>query len=341
MKNLKSNTVFHKSLFGLLMLCFSMFAVGQSKQNKTISNTSLRSKININREWRFAIGDSVGAQTPGYSDAFWSRVGLPHSASAPYFMWTAVYNGYVWYRKQIDEKADWSGKTVTLEFEGSFIETEVYVNGTYVGKHVGGYTGFYFDITNYLIAGTNLIAVRVNNFWKARVAPRAGDHQFSAGIYRDVYLNVTDKVHVDWCGTFITTPTVSKTSAICKAQTDIRNDNATDKTCTVKTDIYDPNGTLVSTISATDTILKNSVKTITQLLPEITTPMLWSPSTPYLHKAVTTISVDGSAVDSYETSFGVRWFTWTSDQGFFLNGDHFYLLGANVHQDHAGWGDGD
>jgi len=97
---------------------------------------------------------------------------------------------------------------------------------------------------------------------------------------------------------------------------------------------------LVSTISTTDTILKNSVKTITQFLPGITNPMLWSPSTPSLHKAVTTISVGGSDVDSYETSFGVRWFTWTSDQGFFLNGDHFYLLGANVHQDHAGWGDG-
>jgi len=340
MKNLKTNTFFHKSFFGLLMLCFSLLALGQSKQSKSISNTGLRSKININREWRFAIGDSVGAQTPGYSDAFWSRVGLPHSASAPYFMWKSVYNGYVWYRKQIDVPADWTGKTVTLEFEGVFIESEVYVNGTSVGKHVGGYTGFTFDITNYLTTGTNLIAVKVNNFWKASVAPRAGDHQFSAGIYRDVYLNVTDKVHVDWCGTFVTTPTVSKTAAICQAQTDVRNDNTTDKTFTVKTDIYDPNGTLITTSTATDVVAKNSVKTITQLLPQFSNPMLWSPSTPYLHKAVTTISVAGSEVDSYETSFGIRWFTWTSDQGFFLNGDHFYLLGANVHQDHAGWGDG-
>lgn len=340
MKNHKSNTFFHKRLPGLLMLCFSLLAFGQPKQSKSISNTGSRSKININRDWRFAIGDSTGAQSPGYDDAFWSRVGLPHSAAAPYFMGTAVYNGYVWYRKQMDIPAGWTGKTVTLEFEGVFIESEVYVNGTYVGKHAGGYTGFNFDITNYLTTGTNLIAVRVNNYWKARVAPRAGDHQFAAGIYRDVYLNVTDKLHVDWCGTFITTPTVSKTAAICKAQTDVRNDTETDKTCTVKTDIYDPNGALISTAAVTDKVAKNSIKTITQLLPQFSNPMLWSPSAPYLHKAVTTISVDGSEVDTYETSFGVRWFTWTSDQGFFLNGDHLYLLGANVHQDHAGWGDG-
>jgi len=340
MKNLKNNTFFYKCILGLFMLSFSLLAIGQSKQNKSISNTILRSKININREWKFAIGDSVGAQTPGYSDEFWSRVGLPHSASAPYFLGTSVYTGYAWYRKQIDVPASLTGKTVTLEFEGVFIESEVYVNGTSVGKHVGGYTGFNFDITNYLTTGTNLIAVRVNNYWKARVAPRAGDHQFSAGIYRNVYLNVTDKVHVDWCGTFVITPTVSKTAAICQAQTDVRNDNTTDKTCTVKTDIYDPNGALISTATVTDIVTKNSVKTITQLLPQISNPMLWSPSTPYLHKAVTTISVDGSDVDTYETSFGVRWFIWTSDQGFFLNGDHFYLLGANVHQDHAGWGDG-
>lgn len=329
-----------KSLVGLVMLSFSLLAFGQSKQSNSITNTSLRSKININREWRFVIGDSIGAQNPDYNDAFWSRVGLPHSAAAPYFMGTAVYNGYVWYRKQMDIPAAWSGKTVTLEFEGVFIECEVYVNGYLVGKHVGGYTGFNFDITNYLTTGTNLIAVRVNNYWKARVAPRAGDHQYSAGIYRDVYLNVTDKVHVDWYGTFITTPTVSKTAAVCQAQTEVRNENSTDQTCTVKTEIYDPNGALVSTGTVTDVIAKNSVKTMTQLLPEFSNPLLWSPLTPYLHKAFTTITVDGAAVDTYETSLGVRWFTWTSDQGFFLNGDHYYLLGANVHQDHAGWGDG-
>ncbi|HLP04659.1 MAG TPA: glycoside hydrolase family 2 TIM barrel-domain containing protein [Paludibacter sp.] len=327
-----------KKLFVLLTLFAGLCSATYGAKLST--NSEVREKITINREWRFALGDSSNAQSPAYDDSKWHRVGLPHSFAAPYFMWTSVYNGYGWYRKQLDVPALWTGKTVTLEFEGSFIVTEVYVNGTYVGKHVGGYTGFYFDITKYLTAGSNLIAVRVNNYWNARVAPRAGDHQFSGGIYRDVYLNVTDKLHVDWCGTFISTPTANTTSAVCKAQTDLKNDNDSPKSFTIKTDIVDAGGNIVSTLSTDDQIEANSRKTVSQTLPDISNPALWSPASPNMYKAVTTITTGGTVVDHYETKFGIRTFSWTSDQGFFLNGQHFYLLGANVHQDHAGWGDG-
>ena len=187
-----------------------VFAQSGKKENTVgkIADSELRTHLNFNRDWKFALGDSVNAQEPSYNDTFWSKVGLPHSFSIPYFMWWKVYRGYGWYRKQFDVPASWNGKTISVEFEGSFIETEVYVNGVLAGKHVGGYTGFNFDITKLVNAGSNTIAVRVNNNWNPRVAPRAGDHQFSGGIYRDVYLNVTDNLHVDWCGTYITTPTV-------------------------------------------------------------------------------------------------------------------------------------
>lgn len=338
---MKKNTSILLSLLVLLLLSGSTSAQMESK-NKTgynLSGSTLRTHLNFNREWRFTLGDSINAQNTTYNDNSWSRVGLPHSFSIPYFMWKNVYNGYGWYRKQFEVPSSWNGKTVSIEFEGSFIETEVFVNGRFVGKHVGGYTGFNFDITRFVKTGTNLIAVRVNNLWNARVAPRAGDHQFSGGIYRDVFLNVTDNLHVDWCGTFVSTPIVNKSSATCKVQTEVRNNYNEDKNCTVKTEIADPDGKMISMMESTEVVQKNQVRTFSQTLPAIANPKLWCPESPFLHKAITTVLCDGKAIDRYETTFGIRWFSWSATEGFFLNGEHYYLLGANVHQDHAGWGD--
>lgn len=298
-----------------------------------------RLKQNINREWKFILSDVSRGQSVSLDTREWTDINLPHSFSTPYFMWYKVYNGYGWYRKTIDIPEAWENKNITLEFEGSFIETEVYVNGNYIGKHVGGYTGFYFDITKHLHSGKNVIAVRVNNLWKPDVAPRAGDHQFSGGIYRDVYLNVTDKLHVDVYGTFVHTPLVNKKLAVCEIQTDIRNNYKEDKTCTIKTELFSPKGKIVAKSQSVETIKASEMNKIKQILPEIKMPELWSPESPKLYKAITTVFIDGKEIDRYETLFGVRWFEWTSDKGFFLNGEHYYLMGANVHQDQAGWGD--
>ena len=117
-------------------------------------------------------------------------MGLPHSFSIPYNMETNFFVGYGMYRKTFDVPQEWldGGKRISIEFEGAFIETEVFVNGEAVGTHNGGYTGFTFDITDNLHAGENVIAVRVNNKWNPEQNPRTGDHHFSGGIYRDVYL---------------------------------------------------------------------------------------------------------------------------------------------------------
>jgi hypothetical protein len=303
------------------------------------SGQEVRSKLNINREWKFVLEDAKGAESPNYNDVQWDDVSLPHSFSIPYFMWSKVYTGYGWYRKVIDIPASWHDKNVTLEFEGAFIESEVFVNGSFVGKHVGGYTGFYFDITKFLLKGKNTIAVRVNNLWRPNVAPRAGDHQFSGGIYRDVYLNITDKLHVDVNGTFIYTFDVSKASALCHASTEVRNNYAMAKTVTIRTEIMSPSGNVVATAETSAQVGAAQVVQVSQDFAPIVKPLLWSPETPSLYKAVTTLVVDGGVADQFETTFGIRSFVWTSDKGFFLNGEHYYLLGANVHQDQAGWGD--
>jgi hypothetical protein len=254
-------------------------------------------------------------------------------------MWTQFYMGYGWYRKHFTSPAAWSGQRIFLEFEGAFQDAQVYVNGTSVGEHLGGYTGFSYDVTSAVVTGDNVVAVRLNNNWNAQLAPRAGDHTFSGGLYRDVHLVVTNPLHVTWYGTFVTTPTVSTTSATLDVKTEIRNDSSVSKTCTVQTDIVDASGATVATTSSSQTVAASTTVTFDQTPPAIANPSLWHPDHPTLYQAVTTVSDGTTAVDTFTTPFGIRSISWTTS-GFFINGAHYYLHGADVHQDHAGWGDG-
>ena len=299
-----------------------------------------RQVTNFNQSWKFQRSDATGAQATTYNDAGWSSIGLPHSFSLPYFMSSQFYTGYGWYRKHFTAPADWSNKRVFLEFEGAFQDAQVYVNAKLIGEHLGGYTGFSFDVTSAIVTGDNVVAVRLNNNWNAQLAPRAGDHQFSGGIYRDVHLVVTDPLHVTWYGTFVTTPTISATSSTVNIKTEIRNDNAASKSCTVKTDIVDAKGTTVTTISSTQTVAASTTVIFDQTTPAVANPSLWHPDHPTLYRAVTTVSDGTTNVDNFSTTFGFRWISWSATSGFSINGSHYYFHGADVHQDHAGWADG-
>lgn len=298
-----------------------------------------RERINFNRGWRFTLGDPSEARLAAFDDGAWAEVNLPHSFSMPYFMWKSVYNGYGWYRKTFDLPKLRAGRRVFVEFEGVFIRCEVFVNGQKAGSHTGGYTGFVLDLTPYVKRGRNVLAVRVDNLWQPDVAPRAGDHQFSGGIYRDVLLHFTDALHTAWCGTFVTTPEVSADAAALKVETEVRNDGRRERTFTLHTDILSPEGRVVASTATKATLAAGRQAVIVQRPGPVASPRLWHPDTPHLYKAVTTIRSGGKTVDRTETPFGIRYFEWSADEGFFLNGKHLYLLGANVHQDHAGWGD--
>jgi beta-galactosidase len=302
---------------------------------------ALRQNLNVNQSWTFMLGDFVGAQASAYDDSAWNPVGLPHSFSLPYFLSSQFYAGYGWYRRHFTlTAAEASHQRVFLEFEAAFQDAQVYVNGTFVGEHMGGYTGFSFDATSAVVTGDNVVAVRLNNNWNAQLAPRAGDHTFSGGLYRDVHLVVTDPLHVTWYGTFVTTPGLTATSGTVNVQTEIENDNSTSRSCTVQTDIVDASGAVVATVSSTQTVAASTTVTFNQTTPAIASPSLWSPDHPTLYSAVTTVSDGATIVDTYTTPFGFRWFTWSATAGFSLNGEHVYFHGADVHQDHAGWGDG-
>jgi len=301
--------------------------------------SDLRAVISFNRDWKFQLGDPAGAEATAFKDTSWNSVGLPHSFSEPYFAAAKFYTGYGWYRKHFAVPKAWRGKRISLEFDGAFQVAEIFVNGRRLGEHKGGYTGFTFDITDAVKTGDNLVAVRVNNLWNSRLAPRAGEHTFSGGIYRDVRLVVTAPLHVAWYGTFVTTPQVSKESGTVNVKTEIVNDSAAAKSATVKTSVLDADGKLVTEMESTQTVAPNTTLVFDQTSAAIASPKLWHPDHPYLYSVKTTLLDGGKPVDDFTSPLGFRWFKFTADQGFFLNGGHYYFKGANVHQDHAGWGD--
>ena len=299
-----------------------------------------RTSVIFNTDWRFKLGDYADASRADFDDSGWEHVGLPHSFSIPYFQSAHFYVGYGWYRKSFVLPALPRGRRLSLEFEGAFQEAELFVNGKAVGHHRGGYTGFPVDITDAVKPGRNVVAVRVNNRWDPTLAPRAGEHVFSGGIYRDVRLVATDAVHVAWMGTRLTTPELSAAAGRVAAETEIRNEGPAATAIRVRTRIEDAGGRFVASLpDRVVAVGPGGTAFATQRSAPIARPRLWSPETPNLYRAVTSLIVDGRERDRFQTEFGFRWFKWTADKGFFLNGQHRYFRGANVHQDQAGWGD--
>ena len=299
----------------------------------------VRAVLNFNREWKFQLGDYPGAESAGFDDTGWEDIGLPHSFSMPYFRAPKFYSGYGWYRKHFKVARDWNGRRLFLEFDGAFQDAEIFANGKRIAGHKGGYTGFSLDITGAVKTGDNVMAVRLNNLWNAQIAPRAGEHVFSGGLYRDVRLVVTGPLHVAWYGTFVTTPQVSAASGTVNVKTEIRNDGAAEKVCVLQTDILDPDGKIVASISSSQSIAAGTAVTFNQTSLPIASPKLWHPGHPFLYTAASKIFDGKQIADNFNTLFGFRWFKWTPEDGFFLNGEHLYFEGADVHQDHAGWGD--
>jgi hypothetical protein len=312
------------------MIAGSMFA---------LPAVDLRQAINFNRDWKFQLGDVASADGVAFDDSKWNDANLPHSFSMPYFAADRFYVGYGWYRKHFIVSAVWSDKRVNLEFDGVFQVAEVFVNGRRIGEHKGGYTGFTFDISDAIKTGDNVVAVRVNNIWDPRLAPRAGEHTFSGGIYRDVRLVVTAPVHVAWYGTFVTTPQVSKVSGTVNVKTEVVNGSGAAKSVTLKTSVLDAKGKVVTQMESSQAIAPGATIVFDQTIAPVTNPKLWSPGHPNLYSVKTVVLDGGKPVDDYTSPLGFRWFKFTADQGFFLNGEHYYFKGANVHQDHAGWGD--
>jgi beta-galactosidase len=300
--------------------------------------------VNVkNKTWTFIKQDVAVATAAGTSDpSGWSNVNLPHSFDIPYWrVGTAQAPAIGWYRKHItiDQTVIDMKKRVFIEFEAAFQIAWVYVNGTLAGMHKGGYTGFSFDITQHIHAGDNVVAVRLDARWSDTIAPISGEHVFIGGIYRNVYLVITDPLHVIWYGTFVSTPQATSASGTVKVKTEIKNDGTASASCRVRTVVVDAAGTQVTAFESTQTVAAGATVTFVQTSSSISNPHLWSPSSPYLYKVYTEVYNGTSPVDNFQSPLGFRTIQWTTTNGFVLNGTRLWLQGANTHQDHAGWGD--
>lgn len=296
-----------------------------------------RLKLLQNNHWKFIHGDYPEAMEMQYDDSRWYDIGIPHSFGIPYFQENEFYVGYGCYRKRLHIDKAWIGKKLSLEFQGAFQDAEIYVNGHLAGVHQGGYTAFEIDITPYAAAGSNLLFVRLNNLWNPRLAPRAGEHVFNGGIYRDVSLLVTEQVHIEWYGTFVITPEVSTKKAVVAITTEVRNELDSPVECTLISIVKHQGEELLRT-SSIHRLDSRSLFVFNQS-GWVENPKLWHPDIPNLYTLKSRIYIGEKLYDTDETVFGIRWFEFTADRGFFLNGEHFPIHGANVHQDHAGWSD--
>lgn len=316
---------------------------GQTGSGGSSGSTGGRLVQNFNQGWKFKRADVTGADATTLDDTSWDDVGLPHSFSLPYFMASKFYVGYGWYRKHFTVPASWTGKSVFLEFQAAFDQAEIYVNGKKVGTHLGGYNGFSIDVTSAIDTGDNVVAVRLNNKWNAQLPPLTGDHTFQGGLYRDVFVVVTDPLRIAWYGTWVTTPTLATntgSSSTVEIKTEVQNNRTAGVMATLKTDILDKDGNVVATVSSQQQIDAGKTVTFDQTTPAISSPALWHPDHPTMYRAVSHLSDATAIVDELTTPFGFRWFSWSASQGFSLNGAHYWIQGANVHQDHAGWGAG-
>ena len=323
---------------GIVILCSACIdgqggSPGKKEQGRVVSN--------VNAEWKFKLGTVENGQAIDLDDSQWQLAHIPHSFSMPYFLSERFYTGDGWYRKKINVKRN-NGQRYYLDFKGIFQVADVYVNGRLAGHHEGGYTGFEVDITDQVVNGENQIAIRVNNNWNARIAPRAGEHTFSGGIYRDVDLVVKSDVHVTWYGMSITTPKLEDGDTSVRVVSEIRSQADKSRKLNVETSIYDADGHLVASAPVkTVEITPNAVLNVESITSQVKDAKRWSPETPVLYRAETIVSDadNGSVYDRFSDNFGFRTIKWTADKGFFLNGENRYFHGANVHQDRAGWGD--
>jgi beta-galactosidase len=299
--------------------------------------------------WKFLRDSITGAEAVDFDDAGWRDVDLPHDWSiedlpgesdslqtGPFSKLSPgaastghVLGGTAWYRKHFRLSLK-DGCSAILRFDGVYMESEVWVNGQHVGYHPYGYTPFNYDITPYLNkkGEQNVVAVQVRNTGK-------NSRWYSgSGIYRNVWLTVLEPVHIEPWGVFITTPEVSRDSALVNFQVTLFNKLQEAQEITLNTSITDPSQLVVAVKETNVTIAANDKIVITQSLP-IDNPLLWSPQSPGLYKASFTVGTSTGPTDLYDCTFGIRSIRFSKEEGFLLNGEPVELKGACMHHDNG------
>jgi hypothetical protein len=272
-----------------------------------------RQDIDFNLDWKFNSGDVTGADAAAFADSAWSYVDLPHTTKFVTPEDPLALLGISWYRKHFTMAASQKGMKVFLEFGAAMQLADVWVNGTHMIQHEGGYTPFTIDITNAVTYGgtDNVVAVKLDNDANAAFPPGKADVDFEyyGGLYRKVTLHVTDPLHVTDAvfagkaaggGVFVTYPAVSATAATVAVQTDVINESTAAKTAGVQSQILDANGNVVGSATSSAMIAAGADSAVSQMI-SLTNPHLWHPNTPYLYTLRTTVLDGTTAVDGVTT----------------------------------------
>lgn len=226
-------------------------------------------------------------------------------------------------------------KTLVINFDGVYSDAYVYVNGTQMGENHYGYTSFAFDISDYVTCDgstDNVIAVKaVNNIPSSR-------WYSGSGIYRDVTLIATDPVHVERYGTKVTTPDIASGTGTVSAEVTVKNDSDTAANVTVRNTVYTSDGTQASNSAETSVTVNAGATATATSEPVVSKPELWSTDSPTMYYVRTELLVDDFVVDTYDTEFGFRYFSFDSDTGFYLNGKAVKLNGVCMHHDQGALG---
>ncbi|HEY1113414.1 MAG TPA: beta-galactosidase GalB [Chitinophagaceae bacterium] len=292
----------------------------------------------LNKDWKFFLGDTASAKNPGFSVAAWKSLDLPHDWSiegAFSEQHPATHNGgslptgIGWYRKNFTVPAASRGKRVYINFDGVQSNSEVWINGHYLGKRPNGYTSFRYELTPYLEFGSekNTLSVKVDNS-----AQPASRWYTGSGIYRKVWLLTTNPVAFDQWGVFVTTPKVSSASATVRVKSSILNAAKKAGSVSIRTTIYDASGKKVATKTAAGIALKDSLQiSYNELI--VRNPRLWSVKDPYLYRVTTQVLKGSTVLDEESTALGIRSFHFDATKGFFLNGAPLKILGVCNHHD--------
>ena len=294
--------------------------------------------------WRFNRGDITGAEARDFDDIMWRVIDLPHDWSIEDLPGTKspfdpdavsgmagghTTGGTAWYRKTFFVPAVQEGKRVHIRFDGVYMNADIWLNGEHIGNHPYGYTSFWYDITDEIEYGKeNVIAVQVKN-------EGLNSRWYSgSGIYRHVWLQILDPVHIEPWGIFITAPEIKSAFARVNVKTAINN--ITGSTVDVKliTRILNSTGAAVSTKEIRQKIYSNTAAELAQDI-SITSPELWSPESPALYTAVSELFYDGVLADHAENRFGIRSISFDAVNGFQLNGKNVELKGGCMHHDNG------
>ena len=309
-------------------------------------------RIDFNPDWRFHLGDADGADATAFDDAGWESAMLPHTARVESLVTGAPgsdtwqWQGICWYRKRFSVSPERAGRKIFVRFEGAMNVADVWLNGAFLGRHLGGWLPFGFDISEQAVAGAeNVLAVRLDNRDNPVTGPKPLaqlDFNPYHGIYRNVHLVIKDPLYITdpiladrpaSGGVFVTYPEVASEGATVRAKVHVRNDRPSAVTFHVRAVLVGPDGRIAAESRSDDVqMAAGDDRDVVQEL-RVRPPALWSPRRPNLYSLHTEVVERGEAVDRETTRIGIRRID-ISAEGFRINGERMFLRGTNRHQEY-------